>query len=196
MYKVFFKDRIFSLTDDTYLLNKGENTYLFEDIEQLKGLIFKFIHYRDNYCVIHKDINELWQIFKECFETREAAGGLVVKDESFLAIKRWNIWDLPKGHIEEGETPDIAAIREVEEETGINNPTIKEKMDCSFHIYIYETNLILKISHWFKMDYNGDDILVPQLEEDITEAIWMPIAEKDRFIRNTYPTLLSTIDNL
>lgn len=196
MYKVFFKDRIFSIADETYLFNKDENTYVFEDIKQLKGIIFKFTHEKKNYCVVHKDADKLWQIFQECFETREAAGGLVIKNDCFLAIKRWSIWDLPKGHIEEGETPEIAAIREVEEETGINNPTINEKIDRTFHIYIYESNLILKISHWYKMDYNGNDPLIPQLEEDITEAIWMPISEKDRFIRNTYPTLLSTIDKL
>lgn len=196
MYKVFFKDRIFSLTDETYLENKDENTYIFEDLMQLKSLVYKFTQEKSNYCVVHKYLPELWQAFQDCFETRHAAGGLVIKDDSFLAIKRWDIWDLPKGHIEEGETADVAAIREVEEETAISKPCIIEQIDSTFHIYIYRANLILKISHWFKMNYTGEDILIPQIEEDITEAIWMPIKEKEKFLNNTYPTLLSVISSL
>jgi 8-oxo-dGTP pyrophosphatase MutT (NUDIX family) len=196
MYKVFFKDRIFSLTDETYLEEKNANTYIFKDDKQLKSLIFDFLHNKSDYCLVHESAEKLWEIFKECFEIRHAAGGLVIKDKSFLAIKRWNIWDLPKGHIEEGESEDIAAIREVEEETGISNPIIKKQLEDSLHIYIYEGKLILKINHWFKMSYEGNEKLIPQVEEDITEAIWMPINNKSEFIMNTYPTLLPIINDL
>jgi len=196
MYKVFFKDRIISLCNDTNLLNSNEYTFVFTNIDELKQVISDFIHDTKNYTIVHNDLDELWYNFNKCMEVREAAGGIVIKDNAFLAIKRWGLWDLPKGHVEKGETVEIAAIREVEEETGITNPAIKEKLPNTYHLYLFENNLILKISHWFKMSYSKNENLVPQIEEDITEAIWMPIRNKEIFIRNTYPTLYDTIELL
>jgi len=196
MYKVFFKDRIISLCNDTNLLNSNEYTFVFTNIDELKQVISDFIHDTKNYTIVHNDLDELWYNFNKCMEVREAAGGMVIKDNTFLAIKRWGLWDLPKGHVEKGETVEIAAIREVEEETGITNPTVKEKLPNTYHLYLFENNLILKISHWFKMSYSKNENLVPQIEEDITEAIWMPIRNKEIFIRNTYPTLYDTIELL
>jgi len=196
MYKVFFKDRIISLCNDTNLLNSNEYTFVFTNIDELKQVISDFIHDTKNYTIVHNDLDELWYNFNKCMEVREAAGGMVIKDNTFLAIKRWGFWDLPKGHVEKGETVEIAAIREVEEETGITNPTVKEKLPNTYHLYLFENNLILKISHWFKMSYSKNENLVPQIEEDITEAIWMPIRNKEIFIRNTYPTLYDTIELL
>ena len=51
----------------------------------------------------------------------KSAGGIVLLDEKALILRRFSgDWVLPKGHIEEGETPEIAAMREVREETGIS----------------------------------------------------------------------------
>ena len=196
MYKVFFKDRIFSLRDESFLANKDENTYIFKDVEQLKHLIYCFINENNNITVIHTSLPELWQIFQSILDTKHAAGGVTIKEDSFLAIKKWGIWDLPKGHVEEGETFEVTAIREVEEETGITKPEIVSALPSTYHIYIYENKIILKISHWYRMSYKGDDSLIPQQDEDITEVEWILIKEKEKFIRNTYPTLYSIVEDL
>lgn len=194
MYKVFFKDRIISLCNDSNLLNNNEYTFVFTTVEDLKQIINNFIRDNKNYAITHNDTEELWHCFKQCAEVREAAGGLVIKDDSFLAIKRWGIWDLPKGHIEKGESIETAAVREVEEETGITEPSIIEDIPNTYHLYLFDNKLVLKISHWLKMSYSKDENLIPQIEEDITDAVWMPIKDKNTFIENTYPTLYTIIN--
>ena len=75
-----------------------------------------------------------------------SAGGLVIdfSGTQGLLIGRVDLkdatrerllWSLPKGHIESGETPEEAALREVMEETGIGNLVIAGKLDSTYHIY-------------------------------------------------------------
>ena len=71
--------------------------------------------------------NAVVQALKETFRMAPAAGGIVMKDGKFVSIVRKGIPDLPKGHVEQGETPEEAALREVEEETGIGNLKIVKK---------------------------------------------------------------------
>ena len=196
MYKVFFKDRIISLADDKYLRDNDEYTFSFIDYEQLKCIVNEFLNASSDYFVIHSNLDELWVAFKNCFEVRYAAGGVVIKDESFLAIKRWGIWDLPKGHIEHGETVEDAAIREVEEETNISSPQIVKQLPPTFHIYKYSEKFVLKVSYWYEMKYNQSEELIPQIEEDITEVIWLSKKNKNIFIENTYPSLLNIINTI
>ena len=63
--------------------------------------------------------NAVAAALEETFRMAPAAGGVVVKDGKFVSIVRHDIPDLPNGHIEKGESPEQAALREVEEETGI-----------------------------------------------------------------------------
>lgn len=196
MYKVFFKDRIISLTDDKYLRDSDEYTFSFKNYEQLKCIVSEFLNASSDYVLIHSNLDELWDAFKDCFEVRYAAGGIVIKDDSFLAIKRWGKWDLPKGHIEHGETAEYAAIREVEEETNISSPQIVKQLPSTFHIYKYSEKFVLKVSYWYEMKYNQDEELIPQIEEDITEVIWLPKKNKSIFTENTYPSLFKIINIL
>jgi 8-oxo-dGTP pyrophosphatase MutT (NUDIX family) len=88
-----------------------------------------------------------------------------------LVIYRRNSWDLPKGKIDTGETPDIAAIREVQEETGVVNLSISHEIIQTWHTY-KQKKRILKRTYWFDM-ITSDVNLIPQLEEDIEEARWV-----------------------
>ena len=112
----------------------------------------------------------------------EAAGGLVKKEESYLWIYRNNKWDLPKGKVEKNESVKSAAIREVVEECGLDGSlTIVNPLYTSFHIYKEPKKKILKRTHWYLMNYLGDDKLVPQLEEGITKVVWANKLESNHY---------------
>ena len=75
--------------------------------------------------IYQPDLRALQHSFFKHFTLVQAAGGLVENDEGkVLIIFRRGKWDLPKGKMDEGETPALCAIREVEEETGLRNITL------------------------------------------------------------------------
>ncbi len=198
MYKVFFKDRVFLLSDDHSLLEKNSDSYLFSSEKKLHKLIRNFENDEktEKVTVIHHDISVLFSCFSNAFVNITAAGGLVTKDKSFLAIKRFGLWDLPKGHVEPNEDIKTAAIREVEEECGISSPEIVKELEPTFHTYQLEEKKILKKTYWYKMTYEGHENLTPQKSEDILEAVWMDFSNKDNFKKNTYNTLKDLLNEI
>lgn len=135
------------------------------------------------------------KLFLSIYELIEAAGGIVRnKDGKVLMIYRHEKWDLPKGKIEKGEETQEAALREVEEECGISELKIVSKMGETYHTYMLKGKPILKVSHWFVMDYNGKSTqLVPQTEEAITEARWMSEAEIKSVFNNAYASIVEIV---
>jgi 8-oxo-dGTP pyrophosphatase MutT (NUDIX family) len=204
MYKVFFNDstiHIASGNDKSFKNNITDNINLFSydfvnqlvsDIESGKnGAVF---------LLVNQEINQLWKQFRSYFKEIKAAGGLVQNNEdSFLFIKRLGVWDLPKGKIEKKETPENAAIREVEEECGLTNIQIIKPLDSTFHIYRspylpFPENLVLKETKWFLMKYSGDEIPVPQTEENIEEVHWFAKSEIGTPMSNTYRSLQEFVE--
>lgn len=138
----------------------------------------------------HHDLNKLFSDFKSYFKYIEAAGGLVKnKNNELLVIHRFGIPDLPKGKIEKNETPEDAAIREVEEECGINGLTITGETKPSYHIYFQGDKRILKKTHWFNMFYEGSETPLPQTEEDITKVDWCEKKKIMLYRNSTYKSL-------
>ena len=81
--------------------------------------------------LLHKDLDALKKDFFKQFDLIEAAGGIVQNDQKqMLFIYRLNKWDLPKGKVEKGENFEQAAIREVEEETGVNTLQLKKTVSA------------------------------------------------------------------
>jgi 8-oxo-dGTP pyrophosphatase MutT (NUDIX family) len=113
-----------------------------------------------------------------------------------LIYKR-NMWDLPKGKIDKGETPENAAIREVSEECGIsiNNLMIKEALESTFHIYFDKNKYYLKETKWFLMKTIKDEELSPQIEEGITKITWKNKSEIHQIINSIYPSLQNILSN-
>jgi len=122
----------------------------------------------------------------ETFRMAPAAGGVVVKDGKFVSILRKGIPDLPKGHIEKGETPEVAALREVEEETGIGNLKIVNALPSTWHCYFEHEQWTLKQTFWYLMSTTEDFQPKPQTEEGITEIKLIGNEEIDGFLKNTY----------
>ena len=140
--------------------------------------------------------DSLFNWLKDIYDYIEAAGGLVINNKNeYLFIKRFGIWDLPKGKIEEGESPEKAAIREVEEETGIENLRITGKLPASYHIYPWKNNHVLKKTLWFKMESNFNGEPVPQTKEDITEVAWLEPGKAKKALESSYRSLKETLIN-
>ncbi|PKD45294.1 NUDIX hydrolase [Rhodohalobacter barkolensis] len=110
-------------------------------------------------------------------EIIEAAGGVLFNDEksppTILLIKRNGIWDLPKGKLEEGESIEECAVREVAEEVGVPLPRIREFLCETYHEYEVNGEKIGKKTYWFSMQSTQTDSLTPQKEEGITELKWV-----------------------
>ncbi|HEX5155100.1 MAG TPA: NUDIX domain-containing protein [Parafilimonas sp.] len=125
-----------------------------------------------------------------------AAGGLVFNDKNeLLMIFRRGKWDLPKGKLDKGETIEDCAVREVKEETGLENVSIKNFAGITFHEY-FEPRIhddVLKESHWYKMHAPGDQQLVPQTEEDIEMIEWVDAKQIPGKLENSYANIVEII---
>ena len=127
------------------------------------------------------------------FYLAPAAGGVVLADGQFAAIERHGIPDLPKGHVEEGEDAAHAALREVEEETGLTGLSIVRQLPTSWHCYLYEDEWRLKPTFWFLMTTDNPSNTQPQTEEDITEVTFLGPYDLEWFLKNTYRSLADTL---
>ena len=121
-------------------------------------------------------VEQLWTDFRSHYMWVEAAGGLVAGPEgSHLFIYRRGFWDLPKGKIDAGETRAEAAVREVREETGIQQLELGAALPTTYHTYRSgKGKRILKPTYWFRM-VTEERQLTPQAEEDIMRAEWRTI---------------------
>jgi 8-oxo-dGTP pyrophosphatase MutT (NUDIX family) len=129
---------------------------------QVEAVIF----YADN-------VEALWADFQSCFTILEAAGGYVTNTRGdLLVFYRREHWDMPKGKIDPGETPEEAAVREVQEETGLRHLTLGPLLTHTWHTYEQKGERILKKTWWFRMQ-TDDTQLVPQTEEDIEKIEWV-----------------------
>lgn len=128
----------------------------------------------------------------------ESAGGLVCNDSHhvLLMFKRGK-WDMPKGRIEPDASREESALREVQEETGLNikKLTIKTKLVSTWHTTRHNNIRYLKKTHWFLMDYDGkDDDTRPQVEEGIIECRWIHLSELPEYRELLRPRINYVID--
>ena len=204
MYKVFFNDSTILIDSE---MNKSLNNNIAEKFDCVNYDVVNQIISRiesaqspTDFYILNEDIDFIWNYFKSQFVEIPAAGGLVKKvDGLLLFIKRLGVWDLPKGKIEKRETPELAAIREVEEECGLSGLNIVKQLHSTFHIYrspylSFPKNLVLKETKWFLMSYSGDETAVPQVEENIEEVAWFAPEDLDQVYANTYSSLSDFIE--
>jgi len=132
----------------------------------------------------------LWSTLKSLFTPIIACGGIVENElGEILSIYRRGFWDLPKGKMEVGETKKQTAIREVEEETGVEGLELIEKIGKTYHVYgNSRVGRKLKISYWYLM-FAQKQPLVAQTAEDITKAKWKSPEELERLAPETYPNI-------
>jgi len=198
-YKVFFNDCLLSISaPDKALCGVCREIIDQPDRKTVGELIAQFEDSGiQTYCVCHENPRAFFNTFISFYQIIEAAGGIVHHDSGkYLFIKRFGKWDLPKGKIEKGESPDVAALREVSEECGITNLKITRELPSTYHTYKLEGNRILKRTWWFAMEYNGDFLTKPQTEEGITEAKWLVPSLFDMVLENTYRSIADLIGDI
>lgn len=189
MYKVFVNNRPLFLTNT---IEKETDFQLFllnsVDIEQLVSKIYKDkVHKAILY---HPDEQEILSTLKSKIPVERAAGGLVYNSKGeMLFIFRNGKWDLPKGGIEKNEGKKEAAIREVEEETGVKKLKIIDKLEKTYHIFKRNGKFKLKITHWYKMETSSDAPLSPQQEEGIDKAVWVSPDQVPKLLENSYENI-------
>jgi 8-oxo-dGTP pyrophosphatase MutT (NUDIX family) len=142
----------------------------------------------------HPDLNELKKAFWKKFTIIKAAGGLVQNEEKkMLIIFRRGKWDLPKGKIDDGETLEQCAVREVEEETGLTKIELLSPLLTTYHTYHEGSKFILKESYWYNMKVSGKQNLQPQTEEDILEIKWVTTKEAEKLFPECFPSVIDVI---
>ncbi len=172
MYKVFVNEKKLLLSKQSENLEKTlgyENVTSLEiALDLLENTSVKELN------VFGENIDEIWSEFQKLFRIIEAAGGIVNNSAGeILFIKRLGKWDLPKGKVEKGESREESAVREIEEETGLTNVELVKFINTTYHIYVERNgDKVLKCTHWFEMNFYGEDTSKPQIEEGITEVAW------------------------
>lgn len=190
MYKVFINEKKLSLSN-TYqnsgkTLKYENKTTLEIAIDILENTSTPDVN------VYGEDLDKIWSKFKDLMKNIEAAGGVVWKeDKKILFIKRLGKWDLPKGKLEKGESLEEASVREVEEETNLKNLELIKPLTTTYHVYTERNNQkVLKATHWFEMNFKGEDTSKPQTEEGITEVSWKALEEIEEVV---YPNTFQNI---
>lgn len=118
-----------------------------------------------------------------------AAGGLVLneRNEALLIFNR-NRWSLPKGHVEDRENEQEAASREVTEETGLANLSVRQALSPTWHTYqTRKGKWILKKTCWFLMYADSEQPIAPQEEEHIEAVQWISRKQWEESHFPTYP---------
>jgi len=131
-------------------------------------------------------------VFQQQFVLQPAAGGVLFHPGGdVLMIYRRGTWDLPKGKIDAGEMTQDAALREVEEETGVRQLTIHRPLGTTYHVFHREPEQwILKPTYWFEMTTeNPEQALTPQLEEDIEKVEWVPRNQLSEKLRDSFGSI-------
>jgi len=147
------------------------------------------------YLFVHPDILDMAKDLFSKVKTIYAAGGVVRNGEGeILFIYRLGKWDLPKGKVEENEKMRDAAVREVEEECGIHINYLGKKLVTTYHTYYMKGKFVLKQTKWYNMGVNKIPRLVPQVEEDITEAQWVNPKHLESVQFNTYPLIKDILE--
>jgi len=127
-----------------------------------------------------------------CAEFREvnAAGGLVSNRRGdYLLIRRDEMWDLPKGHQDPGEDIRTTAIREVQEETGVDKLEIRSLICITDHCYLRGGVWHLKHTWWYDMLYTDPVNLTPQRDEDINKAAWVAKSSLPPYLHDSFPSI-------
>lgn len=137
------------------------------------NLLQKFEN-RNTLYILSETPDEIFAAFCEGFISIEAAGGIVENTRGeVLMMRRRGWWDFPKGHVEAGETKEQAALREVKEETGLNEMKTLQFIGTTQHFYNTYGRWEMKRTWWYRMRHTGISKAVPQTEEDITEIHWL-----------------------
>ncbi len=196
MCVVYFGDKIINFTsavpsgcDAVWTPFEGERITVAKMLEKLGNT--------KSLCVKTESPRLAFEDFLREFEQVDAAGGIVQDSRSrILMILRNGRWDLPKGHMEPGENPRQAALREVEEETGVRAGIENESPVETYHFYPFGERWRMKRTYWYKLRLaQAAASLTPQTEEGIEAAEWVPVPQVQEYAQGSFAAVKHVIEN-
>ncbi len=196
MYKVFSGKKCIILSEkEPKGLEKGFQVLQFSTTELLHKGYKQFVRSsKYNTLLVLGKEDHIWNVFQSLFSCIEAAGGVVYSPKrELLMIYRNKHWDLPKGKMEKGESPEQTAVREIEEECGIKELVIKKPLESTYHIFFQDKRDCIKRTYWFEMTSKDTRLPTPQKEEGILIAKWMKKEELKKEFNKVYPSLIDVI---
>ncbi|MPR36803.1 NUDIX hydrolase [Salmonirosea aquatica] len=138
---------------------------------------------------------EITAKIKSMYKVIKAAGGVVLKNNQWLVMYRRKAWDFPKGKLDRDERSRKAAVREIEEETGVK-ARIKAKICTTWHTYTFQNSRILKRTKWYVLECVNDSNMAPQTEEDIEKLEWMAYPQVQQVLINSFSSIRYVADRL
>ena len=193
-YTIFFGEAELLITrdmpSDGYHIVDAE---AFESFSQAK--IVKIVESSKYVAVVTPSPDHAFEALRAEFKWVEASGGVVINVAGdLLMIHLRGRWDLPKGHVDSFESSRVAALREVEEETGIKAEVVgNEPLTYTYHTYNTYGEWELKRTAWWAMRSKGG-VPKAQSEEGITSAEWCERATLRERLKTTYPTIKRLVE--
>jgi len=189
MYKVFVNNKPIILTSEISE-DKLYKTYPLKYVD-LPRVIRSFRRTTNKGVYLYdKNADKLLKKFLKKFPNVIAGGGKVYNDKGkVLFIYRNDKWDLPKGKIENKESIEAGAIREVEEETGVKGLKITKPLKTTYHIFKRNGRYKIKITYWFEMKTKYDGKLKPETSEGITKVKWLGKKKQAKALENSYANI-------
>lgn len=189
MYKVFVNDKPLFLTNEIFKETDFQ-LFLLETADIKKVITQIFQDKIQKAYLYHPDEKEILKTLKAKLPVQKGGGGLVYNtNNEVLFIFRNGKWDLPKGGIDKGEEIEATALREVEEETGVTNLVITNKLQKTYHIFKRNGDYKLKITHWYEMRTDFTGTPVGQTEEGIEKVAWLNPTQIKEALKNSYENI-------
>jgi ADP-ribose pyrophosphatase YjhB (NUDIX family) len=195
MHKIYFEKRCIMICNPDQQAASDPNAILYNigtnvDIRSLVEM-FETSDSLTKVFIQTDDIEGTYRRICSEFVEVNAGGGLVSNRRGdYLLISRNGMWDLPKGHQDPGEEISVTALREVQEETGIDQLMLRDLICITDHCYRRDGKWHLKHTWWYDMLYTDPVDLTPQTEEDISKAAWVAKSSLPPYLLNTYPSIV------
>jgi ADP-ribose pyrophosphatase YjhB (NUDIX family) len=203
-YIIFNKYNKVTITNSLYEEQKGQNDIVIEcnkeGLNSLNCSLFfdEKINKKDIILVAQGiKTDEVFKKYCSYFFFVQASGGIVRNSNNeTLFIYRYSKWDLPKGHVEKGESIAQAAIREVEEECGLKDLLITGFAAYTYHTYYMNGRWEIKRTSWYYMHSGQANPLTPQREEAIEKACWITEEEINKILEDSYPSIQHLFESI
>lgn len=198
---IYYSNKILCLSEKNSVSDKSHSfTQIFEWNEynwflSIDTPVNNWLNNSENYLFIFEKQQTLLSFLNiylpNKFSVLYAAGGIIQHPQKgYLFIYKGGFWDLPKGKIDTNESILSAAVRECQEETGIENLNVQKDVGLTYHIFKQKQKWMLKITQWFLMFSTNNKLLIPQVEEGIEKVEWfLPDQILIHILPNTYNSI-------
>ena len=204
--RIFFENKFFEFVEKPLTgasgadLGLGANWAVWEIDDQTvpsPEALLEAVGCGDRLAVVCRGATDRLEQFCNQMVIVRAAGGVVENTPGDILIMTRKGWyDLPKGHIDPGETAEEAAIREVMEETGLAEVEIVAPLCTTRHFHNAYGRWEVKQTEWFVMLAPGEaPEITPQQDENITAVEWLRGRRLWKAVDSSYSTIKTLFEH-